>query len=187
MSEWFNIHSPSFHQKETRNTFNLKSQKIRLAPNRLKTYNRKKWSYFASFWVFYPPQIDNTHTWTYCTRSHAVSRNAWTDRLQPSYSGVTLPSFHSIRIFPRCEVGEECGRRMACWVSGALSLGTGDPGTLISGLGVYDFKIHTTFLLLAQWDREGSERGGGGTICCPSVSFIFSMFFKKLIKIKADF
>ncbi|TNN67015.1 hypothetical protein EYF80_022788 [Liparis tanakae] len=77
---------------------------------------------------------------------------------KPSYSGVTLPSFHSIRILPRCKVGEECGRRMACWVSGALSLGAGDPGTLISGLGVYDLRIHTTFLLLAQRDGEGSER-----------------------------
>lgn len=56
--------------------------------------------------------------------------------LQASYSGVTVPSFHSIRISPRCKVGEECGRRMACSVSGALSLGTGDPGMLTSGLGV---------------------------------------------------
>lgn len=73
--------------------------------------------------------------------------------LQASYSGVTVPSFHSIRISPRCKVGEECERRMACSVSGALSLGTGDPGTLASGLGVYDFKTHTTFFLLAQQNR----------------------------------
>lgn len=72
--------------------------------------------------------------------------------LQASYSGVTVPSFHSIRISPRCKAGEECGRRMACSVSGALSLGTGDPGTLASDLGVYDFRTHTTFFLLAGKD-----------------------------------
>lgn len=65
-----------------------------------------------------------------------------------------MPSFHWIRISPRCKVGEECGRVMACSVSGALSLGTGDPGTIISGLGVYDFKTHTTFLLLAQREER---------------------------------
>lgn len=74
--------------------------------------------------------------------------------LHASYSGVTVPSFHSIRISPRCRRGEECGKRMACSVSGALSLGTGDPGTLTSGLGVYDFRTHTTFFLLAQQDRK---------------------------------
>lgn len=79
--------------------------------------------------------------------------------LQASYSGVTVPSFHSIRISPRCKVGEECGKRMACSVSGALSLGTGDPGILPSGLGVYDFRTHTTFFLLAQQDRKRPKVG----------------------------
>lgn len=56
--------------------------------------------------------------------------------LQASYSGVMVPSFHWMRISPRCRVGVECGMRMACSVSGALSQGTGEPGTPASGLGV---------------------------------------------------
>lgn len=74
--------------------------------------------------------------------------------VQASYRGVTVPSFHSIKISPRCNAGEERGRRMACSVSGALSLGTGDPGMLPSGLGVYDFRTHTTFLLLVHRDKK---------------------------------
>lgn len=70
--------------------------------------------------------------------------------LQDPYRGVTVPSFHSIRISARCKVGVEWGNCMACWVSGTLSPGTGDPGTLISGLGVYDFKTQTTFFLLVK-------------------------------------
>lgn len=70
--------------------------------------------------------------------------------VQASYSGVTVPSFHSMRISPRCKAGVEWGRRMACSVSGARSLGTGEPGTLASGRGVYDFRTHTTFLLLVD-------------------------------------
>lgn len=74
--------------------------------------------------------------------------------VQASYSGVTVPSFHSIRISPRCNVGEEWGRRIACSVSGALSLETGEPGTLTSDLGVYDFRTHTTFLLLEHRNKK---------------------------------
>lgn len=70
------------------------------------------------------------------TRTHLHPNLCKRCNLQASYSGVTVPSFHSIRISPRCKVGEEWGRRMACSVSGALSLGTGDPGMLTSGLGV---------------------------------------------------
>lgn len=94
--------------------------------------------------------------------------------VQASYSGVTVPSFHSIRISPRCKVGVECGNRIACWVSGALSLSTGDPGTLASGLGVYDFKTHTTFFLLSQQDRKGQKVGGGKT--CGFVPELFEIY-----------
>lgn len=89
--------------------------------------------------------------------------------VQASYSGVTLPSFHSIRISPRCNAGEEWGRRMACSVSGALSLGAGEPGTLASGLGVYDFRTHTTFLLLEHRDKKTQAHFWFPHIMCRTI------------------
>lgn len=68
---------------------------------------------------------------------------------------------------------------MACSVSGALSLGTGDPGTLASDLGVYDFRTHTTFFLLAGQDIN---RQVGGQMLCFFFFFYWSSgeFFSPL-------